>query len=139
MEWVAERLLARVDKASMAAATPLVALEAVFMAHIEFVVTHPGVPRMLFGELQRAEDTAPKRMARTLLQKYGERLAVLIEQGKAHGEIDPAVNTIAASTLFIGTIQGLVMQSLLAGDTRIMRDKVPGVFAIYRRGIASQS
>lgn len=139
MEWVAERLLTRVDKASTAAATPLAALEAVFMAHIEFVVTHPGVPRMLFGELQRAEDTAPKRMARTLLQKYGERLAVLIEQGKATGEIDPAVNTVAASTLFIGTIQGLIMQSLLAGDTRTMRDKVPGVFAIYRRGIASKS
>jgi hypothetical protein len=31
------------------------------------------------------------------------------------------------------------MQSLLAGDTRPMRDKVPGVFVIYHRGIASQS
>ena len=138
MEWVAERLLTRCDKAAKAAATPLAALEAVFMSHIEFVTAHPGVPRMLFGELQRAEDTAPKRMVRTLLQKYGERLAVLIAQGKATGEIDPDVNTIAASTLFIGTIQGLVMQSLLAGDTTTMRDKVPGVFAIYRRGIASQ-
>lgn len=139
MEWVAERLLTRCDAAAKAAATPLAALEAVFMAHIEFVAAHPGVPRMLFGELQRADDSAPKRMVRTLLQKYGERLAVLIAQGKATGEIDTDVNTIAAATLFIGTIQGLVMQSLLAGDTATMRDKVPGVFAIYRRGIASQS
>lgn len=138
MAWVAERLLARVDKAAKTAATPLAALEAVFMTHIEFVSTHPGVPRMLFGELQRAEDTAAKRMARTLIQKYGERLAVLIEKGKAEAEIDPSVNTTAAAILFIGTIQGLVMQSLLAGDTGIMRDKVPGVFAIYRRGIESQ-
>jgi TetR/AcrR family transcriptional regulator len=139
MEWVAERLLTRVDNASKAAATPLAALEAVFMAHIDFVSNHPGVPRMLFGELQRADDTVPKQMVRTLLQKYGERLAVLIAQGKATGEIDAQVNTAAAATLFIGTIQGLVMQSLLAGDTTTMRDKVPGVFAIYRRGIASQS
>lgn len=139
MEWVAERLLTRVDKAAQAAASPLAALEAVFMTHIDFVASHPGVPRMLFGELQRADDTAPKRMVRTLLQKYGERLAVLIAQGKATGEIDANVNTIAASTLFIGSIQGLVMQSLLAGDTTAMRDRVPGVFAIYRRGIASQS
>ena len=43
----------------------------------------------------------------------------------------------AAATLFIGTIQGLVMQSLLAGDvTRIRRD-APRVFDIYRRGIRS--
>jgi AcrR family transcriptional regulator len=139
MAWVSERLLARVDKAIAAAVTPLAALEAVFITHIEFVIAHPGVPRMLFGELQRAEDTAAKRMARTLLSKYSKRLAVLIENGKTAGEIDAAVDTAAAATLFIGTVQGLVMQSLLAGTTRSMRNKVPGVFAIYRRGIEARS
>ena len=138
MEWVAERLLARVDKAAKSAAPPLAALEAVFTTHIEFVSAHPGIPRMLFAELQRAEDTVPKRMARTLLQKYGERLALMIEKGKAEGEIDSSINTAAAATLFIGTIQGLVMQSLLAGDPGTMQDKVPGVFTIYRRGIESR-
>ena len=135
MAWVAERLLARVDKAAKAASSPMSALQAIFKTHIEFVAAHPGVPRMLFGELQRSEDTAAKRMAHTLIQKYAQRLGALIEQGKAEGEIDPAVDTAAASTLFIGSIQGLVMQSLLAGNTEHMLDKVPGVFAIYRRGI----
>ncbi len=139
MEWVAERLLARVDEAAKAAATPLSALEAVFIAHIDFVAAHPGVPRMLFGELQHSKDTAPKRMARTLIQKYAERLSVLIERGKEEGEIDPAVDTVAAGLLFIGTIQGLVMQALLAGDTANMKNKVPGIFAIYRQGIESRS
>jgi hypothetical protein len=78
-------------------------------------------------------------MARTLLSKYSKRLAVLIENGKTAGEIDAAVDTAAAATLFIGTVQGLVMQSLLAGTTRSMRNKVPGVFAIYRRGIEARS
>ncbi|MCC6200386.1 MAG: TetR family transcriptional regulator, partial [Moraxellaceae bacterium] len=41
----------------------------------------------------------------------------------------------AAATLFIGTIQGLVMQSLLMGDVARMRSDAPRVFAIYRRGI----
>ncbi|OQK18407.1 TetR family transcriptional regulator [Methyloprofundus sedimenti] len=135
MEWLAERLLARVDKAAKSAVSQLAALEAVFMTHIEFVSAYPGVPRMLFGELQRAEDTAAKRITRTLIRKYAERLAVLIEKGKAEGEIDPAINTLAAGTLFIGTIQGLVMQSLLDGDAGNIEDKAAGVFAIYRRGI----
>ncbi len=139
MEWVAERLLARVDKAAGAASSPLAALEAVFLAHIDFVRKHPGVPRMLFGELQKAADSAPKRMARTLIRKYSERVAGLIEKGKAEGQIDPQVDTPAAATLFIGTIQGLVMQSLLAGNTAIKADKVAGVFAIYRRGIGRQT
>ncbi len=135
MEWVAERLLARVDKAAQAAASPLAALEAIFMTHIDFIAKHPGVPRMLFGELQRAGDTPAKMMARTMLDRYGKRLSALIEQGKAQGELAAEVNTAAAATLFIGAIQGLVMQSLLAGNTEKMRTGASGAFAIYRRGI----
>ena len=138
MEWVAERLLSRVDKAAQAASSPLAALEAMFMTHIDFVASHPGVPRMLFGELQRAEDTPAKRMARTLVGRYGERLTTLIEAGKAAGELAAEVNTAAAATLFIGTIQGLVMQSLLSGDIQRIRTDAPGVFAIYQRGVRSQ-
>ena len=41
------------------------------------------------------------------------------------------------TVLFIGTIQGLVMQSLLAGKVSRIRRDAPGVFAIYRRGIES--
>ena len=137
MGWVAERLLARIDKAAAQAASPLAALEAMFMAHIGFVAEHPGVPRMLFGELQRSGDSPAKRMAQTLIGRYGERLRNLIEQGKAQGELAADLDTGAAATLFIGTIQGLVMQSLLAGDVAHMRRAAPGVFAIYCRGIGS--
>ena len=137
MEWVAERLIARMDKAAQAAASPLAAIEAMFMAHVEFVAEHPGVPRMMFGELQRAGETAPKRMAQALIRRYGERLHRLIEEGIARGELNPALDVEAAATLFVGTIQGLVMQSLLAGNVANIRRDAPRVFAIYRRGIES--
>lgn len=138
MEWVAERLLQRFDRAAEAAASPLAALEAVFMAHVEFVAEHPGVPRMLFGELQRAEKTPAKRMAQTLISRYGERLQRIIERGKARGELMADLDVEAAATLFIGSIQGLVMQSLLAGDVARIRTDAVGAFAIYRRGIRSR-
>lgn len=137
MEWVAERLLGRLDRAAEGVDSPLDALQAMFMSHAEFVVEHPGVPRMLFGELQRAEPTPAKNMAQTLVRLYGERLHRLIEKGKASGEMPATLDTQAAATLFIGTIQGLVMQSLLAGDVDRIRLDAPRVFAIYRRGIGS--
>jgi len=37
--------------------------------------------------------------------------------------------------LFIGSIQGLVMQALLAGDASVMRQQAPAVFALYQRGL----
>ncbi|MBK8477221.1 MAG: TetR family transcriptional regulator [Opitutaceae bacterium] len=135
MEWVAERLLALVDKATQTATTPLAALEAMFLAHVDFVAKHPGVPRMLFGELQRAEATPAKRMVQTLITQYGARLHTLIEQGKTQGELAAEVDSNAAATLFIGSIQGLVMQSLLAGNVRRIRSDAPGAFAIFARGI----
>lgn len=139
MEWVAERLLAIVDRSAQGIDSSLEAMEAMFMSHVEFIVEHPGVPRMMFGELQRAESTPAKQGVRTLIQHYGERLHHLIEKGKASGELSPTLDNEAAATLFIGTIQGLVMQSLLAGDLERMRRDAPRVFDIYRRGIRSAS
>ncbi|HQW37470.1 MAG TPA: TetR/AcrR family transcriptional regulator [Usitatibacteraceae bacterium] len=139
MEWVAERLMARVEAAARSAPSPLAAIEAMFLAHVEFVAEHPGVPRMLFGELQRAELTAPKRMAQALVRRYAERLRTLVEDGKACGEIHATVDGDAAATLLVGMIQGLVMQSLLAGDVGHVRRDAPRVFAIYRRGIGCPS
>lgn len=138
MDWVAERLLTRVEQAAASADNPLEALEAAFMTHVDFIVEHPGVPRMLFGELQRAEETPAKRVARSLLQHYGDRLRALMEQGRQNGELAAGLDIDNAVLLFIGTIQGLVMQALLAGDVARMRTQAPAVFAIYRRAVRSE-
>lgn len=135
MHWVAERLLARVDQAAQACTSPLETLQAIFMAHIDFVTEHPGVPRMLFGELQRQGETLPKKMVQTLIRQYRARLQQVMEQGKANGELDALLDVDAATVLFVGSIQGLVMQSLIAGDVARLRADAPGVWAIYRRGI----
>lgn len=136
MAWVAEHLLSCVDAAIEKTTSPLAALEAVFMAHIDFVAAHPGVPRLMFGELQRAEDTPAKQMVRAMVAGYRKRLSALVEAGKAAGDIEAKVETPAAVVAFMGNIQGLVMQSLMSGKAGHMRHDAPGVFSVYRRGIA---
>ncbi len=135
MSWVSGRLLTRIDQAIHAAPSPLAALEAVFMTHIDFVAEHPGVPRMLFGELQRPSESLPRRMVQTLLEHYRERLHRLLQAGQAQGELDTSLDVEAAAVLFVGTIQGLVMQSMLGGSVARIRHDATAVFAIYRRGI----
>lgn len=135
IEWIAEHLLARIERSAQGLDSPLEAMEAMFMSHIDFVAEHPGVPRIIFGELQQSELTPAKRMVQTLIKNYGQRLHSLIEQGKANGELSPSLDSEAAATLFIGTIQGLVMQSLLAGEVERIRDNAARVFNIYKRGI----
>ena len=139
MEWVSEQLLSRIEKASKAKSSPLDALESMFMAHVEFINKHPGISRMLFSELQRSEKTVPKQMAQTLINRYEKYLNRLFEQGKICGEIDEKLDNEAASILFIGTIQGLVMQSLITGDVNHIYRNAPKVYAIYQQGIRSKS
>ena len=139
MDWVAERLMGRVDRAASSAASPLGALEAIFMAHVAFIAEHPGVPRMMFGELQRPGDSATRRMVKALLERYRDRLRALIEQGRASGELDPEVDPDQAALLFVGTIQGLVMQSLVAGDVQQVRRDAAGAFSTLCRGIGRKA
>ena len=135
MEWVSAQLLARIDRAAEAAASPRAALQAVFVAHDGFVPEHPGVPRIIFSELQPAGDNPPKRAVQQLVGSYGARLHRLLAQGQAQGELRADLDVQAAATLFIGTVQGLVMQSLISGDMARMCGDAPRVFAIYQRGI----
>ncbi len=138
MQWVADRLLDRIDRASAASATPVEALRAMFTSHLEFVIEHPGVPRMMFGELQHARATPAKKVARTLMRSYAERLSVRLEDAKTAGAISPDTDSRAAAILFIGTIQGLVMQSMISGDLKSARDHADAVFSIYLRGLGLQ-
>jgi AcrR family transcriptional regulator len=134
MQWVSTRLTERLDQARAGAPDPMSALEAMFTAHVDFIAEHPGVPRLLLGELQRAEDTPAKRIARSLLEGYGARIAELLERLRTRGALRDGLDTRDAVVAFIGAIQGLAMQSLIAGDIGRIRAQAPAVFEIYRRG-----
>ncbi len=138
LDWVADQLLKRVGSAAEATTDPLEALEAVYLSHIDFVAGHPGVPRMLFGELQRLESTPAKRIARRLIERYKEKLAKLINDGQRQGAIAQDIDQDAAVALFIGSIQGLVMQSLLIDNPDQIRTQAPRMFALIKRGLITE-
>jgi TetR/AcrR family transcriptional regulator len=135
MQWVATHLMARIDKSAAGIKEPLAAMQAMFQAHVAFVADHPGAPRMLFGELQGAAMTPAKRLAQALMAQYAARLTDLILSAKIRGELPADLDVEAATVLFIGTIQGLVMQALISGDMGRMLTVAPRVFHIYRRGL----
>ena len=135
MERVSGLLLARIARSALQEEAPLAKLRAMFLAHAAFASEHPGVPRMLFGELQRAQDTPAKHTAKALLARYTAHLEELLEQGKRQQELPETLDAEAAALLFIGTLQGLVMQSFLVGDVERIARYAPRVYAIYERGL----
>ena len=141
LDWTADTLMSRLQAAADAELAktdklaPLAALQAVFMAHVDFVVAHPGVPRVIFQELQHAQDTALKKRVRGLMQQYRRLLMGLLEHAQEQRLLAPGTDLQAATALFVGSVQGLVMQSLISGEVYAMTRQAPGVFNIYLRGL----
>lgn len=135
MNWVAQRLLARIDNAMQNQTTAIAALQAAFMTHIQFISEHPGVPRLLFGELQRKENTAAKKLVTALLGQYRQRIQQTLEQGKHNQELHSELDSSVAAQLFIGSIQGLVVQSIVTGNSGSLQQEAKDIFVLYQRAI----
>ena len=141
LDWTADTLMRRLQAAADAELAksdkfaPLAALQAVFMAHVDFVVAYPGVPRVIFQELQHSQDTALKKRVRGLMQQYRRLLMGLLEHAQEQRLLAPGTDLQAAAALFVGSVQGLVMQSLISGEVHAMTRQAPGVFNIYLRGL----
>jgi AcrR family transcriptional regulator len=135
MKQVRAELLSSLDEAAGAETDALAALGAVFRAHVAYVVAHPGVPRFIFHELQQPEDSAAKREVRALLRAYRKLLLRLFAAGIESGRLPAQLDQEAAATLFVGIVQGLVMQSMLTDRPAAMKTQGERVFAIYLRGL----
>ena len=135
MKWVQERLLAELEKAAREQTSAVRGLEAVFRAHLAFVTAHPGAPRIIFHELQQPADSPVKREVRALLQVYRQLLLSLFKTGVKAGQLSASLDQEAAATLFVGIVQGLLMQSMLTGKPAVMKAQADSVFALYLRGI----
>lgn len=138
MNWVTTTLEERFGKAELETDSALEAIERLYYRHIDFVHAHPGVPRLLFAELQRPDDTTAKRIARKFLARHATRIRRLLESGCASGEFRSDLDTDSAATLFIGSVQGLVMQALLSGDPDQLPRSAPGIFDLFRHSITQQ-
>lgn len=144
IDWVAAHLMERLHAAVQAHTPhtadfhPLAALQDVFIAHVNFVIAHPGVPRIVFQELQHAQVTAVKAAVQNLMQQHRALVVELLRSAEAQKLLSPETDLPAAALLFLGSIQGLVMQSLLSGDVHAIARQAPGVFAIYVRGITAK-
>jgi len=132
--WVRESLNAVIDTAVAKADSPLDKIERAFLAHVTFVAANPGVPRVLFHELQYPGDSPVRAEVGTMIAAYGKRLALLFAQAKAAGELPVDLDSTLAPMLFIGAVQGLVIQSALAGNEAAMIKRARQLFPLLLHG-----
>jgi AcrR family transcriptional regulator len=133
-DWLGARLGRVADAALAAGGDPLQQLERLFHAQVDFVASHPGVPRILFHELQRPVASTLHGLARNIVGGYRKRIKTLIRSAKAAGQLPAELDEEAAAVLFIGTVQGLVVQSTLFSGQLDMRNAARRVFPLLLDG-----
>jgi TetR/AcrR family transcriptional regulator len=117
---------------------PLARLEAMLAAHVDFVIERPGVPRILFGELQRAGDTPTKAIARQLMAGYRARVAQRTSRcARCRRRSREATDVEAATVLFLAMVQGMVMQGLAIDDFSAMPVLARRLFGLFRRSLGA--
>lgn len=139
MEWVRDRLMAVLGRAAAAGRDPLDALERMFFAHIEFIEAHPAIPRVLMSEhLHRRSDTL-RGLVTEIMLGYEAKVAGLIEAAQAQGLTRADLDAHAAATLYIGMIQGLVLQTSILRGQRTLAESARRTFPVFVRAIRPAS
>ena len=139
VEWIEAQLLGALLAARQAAPDVLAALRAMFLAHVRFAQAYPGVPRLIFAELQQAEASPVRLVVHKIMQRYRQVLAETLALAMAAKRIRADVDCQAAASLFLGGIQGLVIQAMLSGAGAALEGQAEAVLDIYLAGLGGQS
>lgn len=129
--WLAEQLSQRVFSVAEEHERADQALEAMFLAHISFIANHPGIPRVMLGELQKPGNRPAKRIIRQTLATYRQKVVSLLKLGIKQQCITPTIDTEAAAVLYLGAIQGLVVQGTVSGDVHNLEQVAPRIFHLF--------
>ena len=139
IEWIETQLMTKLGNAQASTPDVLSGLEAMFLAHVKFIREFPGVPRLVFAELQQPDGSPVRQRVQQIMRSYRLMLAETLGKAKAAQLIGADVDVQAAAALFLGAIQGLVMQSMLGGMSPDAEEPVIGVLHLYLAGLGARS
>lgn len=137
--WVRERMMKVLDKAAADATDPLNAIERMFFAHITFISKHPAIPRLLFSELLHKKNGKLRQLIEGIISGYESKISGLLESAKAQSLVPNDLDSQSAAVLYIGMIQGLVMQSSIFGGKHSLQQQAAQTFPIFLYGVKTRS
>lgn len=139
VEWIRDQLMKVVSKAAAEATDPMDAVERMFKAHIAFISKHPAIPRLLFSELLHKKNSRLRQLIEGIISGYETKIAGLLDEAKAQSLVSADLDSKSAAVLYIGMIQGLVMQSTIFGGKRSLQQEAQKIFPLFLHGIKPRS
>ncbi|HUW50487.1 MAG TPA: TetR/AcrR family transcriptional regulator [Sulfuricella sp.] len=138
VNWIRDRLMSVLAEAASRSDNPLESLENMFFAHVSFIDKHPAIPRIVFSDYLLRRDLRLKLLIQEIITDYEANISGLLTRAKASGLVRSDLDEASAATLFIGMIQGLVLQSNIFSGRRSLLEEAKKVFPIYLNGIRAR-
>lgn len=139
MQWVRDRMMEVLGRAAAQGHDPLDALQRMFFAHIEFIAGHPAIPRVLTSSHLHGRNAVLRQLVTEIMLGYEAKIAGLLSDAQTQGLARADLDTQAAATLYIGMIQGLVLQSSILRGQRVLEKEAARTFPVYLQAIRPQS
>lgn len=108
--FIAERLFKILEGDFNGKAPPDERLHSLISRQLAFIAAHKGIPRLLFSDRLHLESPQLKGAVQTVMQRYVERVAGLIEEGIETGAFRSDLDPQETGKWVITLIQGLVMR-----------------------------
>lgn len=135
MQWVRDRLMMVLGRAAEQGTDPLDALQRMFFAHIDFIVGHPAIPRVLMSEHLHGRSAMLRQLVTEIMLGYETKIAGLLADAQTQGLARAELDTHAAATLYIGMIQGLVLQTSILRGQRTLAAEAARTFPVFLHAI----
>ena len=135
MQWVREQLMAVLGRAAARGRDPLDALQRMFFAHIDFIASHPAIPRVLMSEHLHGRNAALRQLVTEIMLGYEAKIAGLLQDAQTQGMARADLDAHAAATLYIGMIQGLVLQTSILHGKRTLAAEAARTFPVFLQAV----
>lgn len=135
MQWVREQLMGVLGRAAAQGRDPLDALQRMFFAHIDFIANHPAIPRVLMSEHLHGRNAVLRELVTEIMLGYEAKIAGLLQDAQTQGMARADLDAHAAATLYIGMIQGLVLQTSILHGKRTLAAEAARTFPVFLQAI----
>ena len=122
--------------AAPAHADPHARFDALARGLLGFVEAHPGLPRLLFAHSAALDHGAIRAALEHLVSMQRTLVAVLVREGAAGGWLRPDVDPRDAALLFVGGLQGAILQWELAGRPPGLALRGAALVSLWLGGVA---
>jgi len=138
LELVRNRLAEHVERVREEHFSALSRLDALLARHVQLITSHQAIPRILFSEEIVGDAEGRRARLAEVIHEHVLRLAALVAEGQASGEIRDDVNPETAAVLFLGIVQPAAILWHASGGRFDLTEHARTAWNLYRECLTAR-